>query len=121
LAAPYVEQDEWRLEWLTMSITINTQPVEVVLDGTSFNLQGDPTNSKEWAALLETEVSYGAKQTESHQALTDALVALAETPEDATIIKGLDVGTRTLKLAAEAYVREVTGFPTAPPKRSTKG
>lgn len=50
-------QGDGRLEWLTMSITINTEPVSVSIDGTVFNLQGDPTNSKEWAALLETEVS----------------------------------------------------------------
>lgn len=104
-----------------MSVNITTEPIEIVIDGTSFLLQGDPTNSKEWSVLLETEVSYGTKQAESHQALTDALVGLAETPDDATTIKGLTVGTRTLKRAAEAYVREVTGFPTVPPKRSTKG
>lgn len=104
-----------------MSVKITTEPVEVSLDGTTFFLQGDPTNSSEWAALLETEVSYGEKQAESHQTLLDALAALAETPEDADTIKGLTVGTRTLKLGAEGYVREVTGFPTVQSKSSTKG
>lgn len=103
-----------------MGIIITTEPVEISIDGTTFFMQGDPTNSKEWATLLEVEVFYGDKQAESHQQLTDALAALAESPEDATIIKALDVGTKTLKLAAEGYVSEVTGFPTQPAKRSTK-
>lgn len=103
-----------------MGVNITTEPVEMVIDGTTFFLQGDPTNSKEWAVLLETEVSYGSKQAEAHAALTDALVGLAETVEDGEIIRGLTVGTRTLKRAAEGYVQEVTGFPTQPAKRSTK-
>lgn len=104
-----------------MSVNITTEPIEIVIDGVSFFMQGDPTNSKEWAVLLEVEVFYGDKQADSHQALTDALASLAESPEDADTIKSLTCGTKTLKLAAEGYVSEVTGFPTQPPKRSTKG
>ncbi len=103
-----------------MSVNITTEPVEVSIDGTVFFLQGDPTNSKEWDVLLETEVFYtGKKQAPSHQALVDALVAVAETPQDAETVKSLTVGTRTLKRVADGYVLEVTGFPTQPRKPST--
>lgn len=103
-----------------MSVNVTTEPAEITLDGTTFHLKGDPTNSPEWVALLETEVFLiGDKHDKSRAALIKALAALAETPEDAKIIKTLTVGTRTLKLGAEGYVKEVTGFPTQPSKSST--
>lgn len=103
-----------------MGINITTVPVDVTVDGVSFQLQGDPTNSQAWATLLETEIAYGTKQGESHTALIEALAGLAETPADAETIKGLECGTRTLDLVSRRYVEAVTGFPTQPSKSSTK-
>lgn len=103
-----------------MSVNVTIEPAEITLNGVTFHLQGDPTNSTEWATLLKTEVFLaGPKHDKSRAALIKALVALAETPEDAEIIKGLTVGTRTLKLGTEGYVREITGFPTQPSNSST--
>lgn len=103
-----------------MGIHITTEPVDVTINGVTFNLQGDPTNTPQWRALLETKVAYGSDQQKSHEKLVEALVGLAETPEDAEIIRGLTAGTRTLQVASEQYVKAVTGFPTQPSKPSTK-
>lgn len=103
-----------------MAIIITTEPIDVNVNGVTFQMQADPTASPEWGILLETEVTYGTNREESHTKLVEALAALAQTPEDAETIRGLDVGTRTLKVTAERYVQEVAGFPTKPAANSKK-
>jgi hypothetical protein len=104
-----------------MSVNITTEPIEIVIDGVSFLMQGDPTASPDWEKLLETEVFYsGDKREKSHKELLDAMAALAETPQDAETIHALTCGTKTLRRASSGYVEAVTGFPTQPSKRGTK-
>lgn len=100
---------------------ITTTPIELGLDdGRTWLMQRDPTNTPAFADLLEIEVVYtdAKKRAKAHQQMVDGLAAMAHTPDDAETIRALDVGTAVLKALAEAYVREVTGFPTQPAKRS---
>jgi hypothetical protein len=95
-------------------IEITTEPHELVIDGTTILMQADPTAGKAWTALLDTGWSFKTKaaQTKSITELTDALSALAHTPEDADTLRKLELGLPTLVKVTEGYVRAVTGFPT---------
>lgn len=104
------------------TINITIEPIELVINGTSVFMQADPSATPDWATLLDTEVSYTdpKKRQTAHDAMTDALAAMASTPEDADLLRKLDLGTATLKTVAQAYVVEVTGFPTQPQSPSKK-
>jgi hypothetical protein len=103
-----------------MGIEITTEPIEVIVDGVKFFMQGDPSATTDWHTLMEMKVSYGKDREKIHKELVDALAAMAHTPEDADIIRSLDAGTATLERTGKAYVQAVVGFPTPPPSRSTK-
>lgn len=105
-----------------MGVIINTEPIELVIDGTTILMQADPTASPAWDALMEAEASYKTPEArdQSKKALTDALTVLAHTPEDAETLAKLDLGVATLYRAALGYAEAVTGFPTQPPSTSTK-
>lgn len=99
-------------------IIVDSEPVELVIAGTSILMQADPSGGKAWQTLLEIEVTY--INPDERALMVSALAALANTPDDAALIEKLEVGTATLKRAAEGYVRAVTGFPTEPSSRSKK-
>lgn len=104
-----------------MGIEITTEPIDVTVNGVTFNMLGDPTASPEWDALMEVEVFYtGPKADASRKELIEALAGLAETETDAVTIRSLKDGTKVLWRVAMAYIGEVTGFPTQPPASSTK-
>lgn len=105
-----------------MGIEITTGPIDVTIDGTTILFQGDPTASTAWDALMEIEVSYTdpEKRDKAKADLTDAFAELSHTPEDAELFRKLDLGVATLRKIAHAYAAAVTGFPTEPPKSSTK-
>lgn len=105
-----------------MAIIITTEPTELIINGTTILMQSDPTASKEWETLLDVSVSWATAEAreQSRTELTEALSALAQTPEDGETLKTLNLGLVTLKRAGEAYVQEVTGFPTKPAANSKK-
>lgn len=109
-----------------MGITINTEPIDVSINGTIIWFQGDPSATPEWDRLMEMNPSY--KGTEERHAkleeLTDALADLTNSPDDAETLRkliGPEVGVITLKNLAMGYIEAVTGFPTQPPPASTRG
>lgn len=106
------------------TINITTEPVEISVNGTTFFLDGDPTNSPTWAVLLEIKVVYtdAKKRQTAHNALVDALEKLAATPEDAAIVRewGPKEGTATIELVCKEYAKAVLGFPTKPQSSSMK-
>jgi hypothetical protein len=104
-----------------MGIEITTKPGEITVNGTTFYMKPDPTNSDEWDTLMNTVVVYSdpKKRKASHAKLLDAMCALAYTPEDAEMCRKIftdstDVGTATLRNVSILYVQEATGFPTGP-------
>lgn len=102
-----------------MAIIINTDPIEIQIGETVFLMQRDPTATKAWDTLLEIEKSYidPKQRDKAVRDLKKALSDMAETPEDAEKIKGLDpkkVGLKLLSDTAEDYAKTVTGFPTGP-------
>lgn len=102
------------------TINVTTEPTEVTVNGTKFYMQADPTAMSEWDTLLELEMFYtGEKGRQAREAFLEGLAALAQTPEDAEIIRGLPDGNKTIWNTTKAYIQEVTGFPTQPPSPST--
>jgi hypothetical protein len=103
-------------------VTVTVEPIELVINGTSIQMQGDPSASPEWGAILDVPISYGTQEERDSMAelLTANLSAMTETDEDAALLKSLGLGPVTLKKAAEGYVQAVTGFPTQPAKNSGK-
>lgn len=104
------------------TIEINTEPHELIIDGTTILMQADPTADKAWDQLLELEVTYkdAKSRAKNREAWTETVAALAHSPEDADTLRKLNLGVPTLRAAARAYIREVTGFPTQPSSRSNK-
>lgn len=105
-----------------MSIEITTEPIELVIDGTTILMQSDPSASPAWDALMEIEVSYTDPKArdKAKTGLTEAFASMTVSKEDADLFRKLDLGVATLRKIAHAYAAEVTGFPTQPPQRSTK-
>lgn len=104
-----------------MAINVTTTPAEVTVNGVTFYMKPDPTNSDEWDTLMATAVVFSdpKKRKAAHAAMLDAMAALANTPEDAEMCRKIftdstDVGTATLRYVSIEYVKEVTGFPTEP-------
>lgn len=104
-----------------MGITINTEPIDVTIDGTTINFQGDPLPSPEWDTLMEVEWTYTTSEgrEKAKTELTDALAALTHSAEDADLFRKLDLGVITMRKVAHGYMEAVTGFPTKPPAGST--
>lgn len=107
-------------------IIINTEPTEIVLDGTTLLMKPDPTSGKAWADLMMVKTNYldPVTSAESREKMLSALAEMADNPEAAQFFRDLDperYGVKTVRLMATRYVEEVTGFPTQPSKRSTKG
>lgn len=107
------------------TIEITTKPHVLIINGTTILMQADPSATPAWDTLMTTKVVFtpAKKRDESRKAIVDALAALAQTPQDGELFNKLDpavVGVHTLKLVGDEYVAMVTGFPTQPPKRSTK-
>lgn len=105
-----------------MSVVINSEPVEIVIDGTSVMFQGDPMPSPEWDTLMETEWSYSTAEgrEKAKTDLTEALAALTASDGDAETFRKLDAGVTTLRKISYGYVEAVTGFPTKPSPGSKK-
>lgn len=105
-----------------MGITINTEPIELVIDGTTIAMQCDPTATSHWDALLEIEVTFSdpKKRDTARKAMTDALTSMAHTPDDAEQLVKLDLGVVILQKVAVGYIEAVTGFPTQQPSPSPK-
>jgi hypothetical protein len=102
------------------TIEITTEPATLTVNGVTFNMQGDPSATPEWDALMEAEVFYtGEKAKTSRANLIEKLAALAASPQDAETIRGLTDGNKTLWNVVMAYIGEVTGFPTQPQSPST--
>jgi hypothetical protein len=103
-------------------IVISTEPHELVINGTTIMMQGDPSSGEAWSTLLDLEVSYEtAEQRDAvAKSFTEALAGMAETEDDGNVLKSLGLGIVTLKRVAQLYVETVTGFPTKPSKPSTK-
>lgn len=105
-----------------MGITIDTEPIEIVIDGTTICMQSDPTATEHWDALLEIEVTFSdpEKREASRKAMTDALTSMTHTPDDAEQLTKLELGVVTLQKVAVGYIEAVTGFPTQPSSNSRK-
>lgn len=105
-----------------MGITINTEPIDVDIDGTIIWFQGDPSATPAWDRLLELGMSYKTKtaRAKAKKEYTEALVSVTNSPEDAEQFLKLDLGVVTLRKVATGYVQAVTGFPTQPPSTSPK-
>jgi hypothetical protein len=108
-------------------IEITTEPHELIINGDTFLMQADPSASAEWDTLLETKwdlKTVKARQ-KSRTDLTEALAALAETPDEGERFREFvtknAIGVPTLKVAAVRYMEAVTGFPTVPSPSSTTG
>lgn len=104
-------------------IEITTEPHELVIDGTTILMQADPTAGPAWQTLLNANWSFeSAKKIQnSIERLTDAMAALAHTPDDADTLRKLEIGLPTLKAAVVGYIGAVAGFPTKPSDSSNKG
>lgn len=98
------------------TIEIITGPHELTIDGTTILMQADPSAGKAWGRLLDVEQTWGdEKQRKAmHDGLLESLAEMAETPDDAEKLRGLDLGTVTLQTISRRYVEAVTGFPTKP-------
>lgn len=108
-----------------MGIVVNLDPYDVTVGDTIIYLKHDPTATKAWDTLLEIETDYTdpKKRDEAIAHLLQAFADLSHTPEDAMLWSGLDhetVGLATLRLIAEDYIHDVTGFPTVPQSPSRK-
>lgn len=104
-----------------MAIKVTTEPIEMNIDGTTVFMQGDPSAGPHWGTLLDTPIAFSSQEQRDNMrtVLTEALAGMAETPEDAEALRGLDLGQVTLRKVATAYSEAVTGFPTQRSKRST--
>lgn len=105
-----------------MGIVISTEPIELVIDQTTINMQADPSASSAWDTLLEIEVTFTdpKKRDQAKADMERVLASMAHSPEDADLLTKLDLGPATLKRVAMAYVQAVTDFPTQPPSTSRK-
>jgi hypothetical protein len=108
-----------------MSVTINSEPIDVSINGTIVWFQGDPSATPEWDTLLQLNTNYKttAQRKKVLNQLTEALCALVNTPGDAETLRkliGPEVGVATLRKVAVGYVEAVTGFPTRLPSTSPK-
>lgn len=103
-------------------VEITTEPIELVIDGTSVSMLGDPSATPEWETLIAIPLSYSnlAERDELRDKLKAALAGLAETPEDGERLTKLVIGCKTAENAARGYVSAVAGFPTRPAKKSGK-
>lgn len=87
-------------------------------DGTKILLQGDPSASDEWDALMEAPYAIGNR---NRAELIEALAALAQTPKDAEKLRKANLGGRTINETVNWYIEAVTGFPLERPAPSTTG
>lgn len=109
-----------------MGIIINTEAVDVTIDGTTILLQGDPSGGKAWATLMEMDITYtnAEERQQTLENLLDALSEMAIDDENAQTLRGLftsgERGVLTLRQVVEGYVQAVTTFPTKPSPTSKK-
>lgn len=104
------------------TINVTTSAHELTIDGTKILMQFDPTASDAWTELVNIEVVYDdrTKQDAAHKQMLDALSAMCQTPSDAEALQALPLGTATLEVVAQEYMKLVLGFPTVPPSNSKR-
>lgn len=104
------------------TIEITTEPHELIINGDTILMQGDPSAGTHWSVLLDLEMAYKtqAERDAVAKQIIDALVGMAETPEDGKKLKAMGLGIVTLRRVAMGYVEAVTGFPTGLSSSSKK-